>query len=324
MKHKMCLFLAVLFVALSGIGYGQSSYPSKPIELVVPWAAGGVADISARITAEFLSREWRQPINVVNKPGGTGVIGTVYVLQSKPDGYTMIMHSVSAGMFNPAMQRKLPYKWNDFTFISRTNVSPLVFVVKGDSPWKTLKELAEAIKRDPTKFSFATGAAGGPTTFCAGMLLKEIGVKFKDVSMVVFDGEALALNSLAGGHASFSAQNLPALIGLVKSGHLRALAVTTPERVWQLPDVPTTAEVGFPKIDLMGWSGVAGPPKLPEEVVKKWADSLQKLSQNEDYRKKMDNAGTIVLWLGPEDFKKWNGEGYKTMLELAEQLGLRK
>jgi tripartite-type tricarboxylate transporter receptor subunit TctC len=314
---------------LSGMGYsawGQYSYPKGPIELVVPFGAGGATDLSARIISEFVSREWKQLVNVVNKPGGTAAIGTVYVLQAKPDGYIMLLQGISGGTLNPAMQTKLPYKWDDPTLIGRTNSNPIIFCVKGDSPCKTLKELGDTIKKDPSKFSFSTGAAGGPSTFTPGQFLKKLGVRIKGegVGMVVFDSGRLSANAVAGGHTIFCAQNLSEVLGMLQSGHLRALATTTSERLPQLPDVPTAAEAGFPEANMMGWQGLQGPPGLPDEVVKRWIDTMEKLSQNESYIKKMHDTGAVVNWLGPKDFKNFMAKEFADTRALAVELGLRK
>lgn len=314
---------AILFLGSVPAGWAEQ-YPAKGIELVVPFPPGGSTDLTARLVAAYLTKRWGKTISVVNKAGGGGTVGTMAALRSKNDGYTMLMTVISAATLNPAIESKLPYKWDEPTLVARTNISPLVFIVKADSPWKNLKQVMEDVKKAPDQYKYGTSGLGGPSTFSIGQLVDCAGVDPAKVTRVVLQGGAPTVMAVAGGHVDFASQNLSEVISMVEAKKVRALAVTSPERIKQLPDVPTSREAGFPGYDLIGWNGIAGPSNLPEQVVGTWASSIQELMKDQAFIDDMERIGAPCSYLGPKEFKKALEAEYKSAVIFANKMGLRK
>lgn len=316
--------LVLVLAALLALAGPAAAYPDRPVDLVVSFPPGGVTDQVGRTVAGYLSKKWGQPINVVNKAGGGGVTGAFAALSARPDGYTMLVTVTSVGSTNPAMDSKLPYKWDQFTFIARTNISPLVVFVKADAPWKTLRELADAIKADPTKLKYGTSAAGGPSTFVTAQLTTAIGADPTKLTRVVLNGGAPTIAAVAGGHVDFAAQNLAEVTALIEGGKIRGLGITSETRAPQIKDVPTTREAGFPTVSLIGYNGIVGPRNLPAPVVDKWLTSVQQMVKDPEFIATMERLGVPVAYLGPAEFKEFLRRDYETALDFATRLGMRK
>ncbi|KYH30682.1 tripartite tricarboxylate transporter substrate binding protein [Neomoorella mulderi] len=322
-KTALLIILALTLILANGCAKQEADYPNKPIELVSAYNPGGPSDRVARIFADYASNYFKQPVTVVNKPGGSGTTGTMYVVQAKPDGYTLLMHVIGAATANPALMKNLPYKYNDLVPIVRTNVNPVVFIVPSDSKWKTLKELVEDLKKEPSKYSYSCGGIGGVSTFGVAQLMDSAGIDPRKPKMVIYQSGLEAATAVAGGHVSFAAQNASDVIGLVKGGKLRALAVTTPERIDDLPDVPTTKEAGFEKVTMVGWNGIFGPKSVPEQVIKKWDEMVTKAFNDNEFVKKLREAGFVPAYMPQKDFTKFIEDEYNLLLKYAEQLGIR-
>ncbi len=314
----------LVLAALLALAGPAAAYPDRPIDLVVSFPPGGVTDQVGRVVAGYLSKKWGQPINVVNKAGGGGVTGAFAALSARPDGYTMLVTVTSVGSTNPAMDTKLPYKWDQFTFIARTNISPLVVFVKADAPWKSLKDLADAIRADPTKLKYGTSAAGGPSTFVTAQLATAIGADPTKLTRVVLNGGAPTIAAVAGGHVDFAAQNLAEVTALIEGGKIRGLGITSEARAPQIKDVPTTHEAGFPRVNLIGYNGIVGPRNLPAAVVDKWLGSIQEMTKDPEFIATMEKLGVPVAYLGPAEFKEFLRRDYETALEFTTRLGMRK
>jgi tripartite-type tricarboxylate transporter receptor subunit TctC len=298
-------------------------YPTKPVDILDAFAPGGSTDLMGRALADQLSKAWGQPINVVNKAGGSGTTGTVELIQAKPDGYTVLMHAPSIGVLNPAIQSTLPYKWDQFTFVARISTSPLVVVVKADSNWKTLKDMVEDVKKDPANFSYGTSGPGGPSTFATAQIMEQAGIDPAKLTKVVLGGGAPTLTAVAGGQVHFASQNLSEVIDLIKGGKLRGLAVSSDVRVKALPDVPTSKEAGFDKFTLLGWTGVVAPVGFPKEAVTRWNETIKQSLADPAFAAKMESLGLIPDYLGPDDFKADLKKVYDFALGVAERLKLR-
>ena len=234
------------------------------------------------------------------------------------------MHSTGPGTLNPAIESKLPYKWDDPAFVARTNISPLVFVVKEDAPWKTLKEIMEAVKKDPTQFKYGTSSPGGPSTFAIAQILEATGIDPQKVSRIVLQGGSPTVIAVAGGHVDFAVQYLSEVLSLVQAKKVRALAVTTSERAKQLPNIPTSREAGFEAFNLVAWNGLCGPAKLPEPVIKKWDEAIREAVKTPAFAAKMEEIGSPPSYLGPVEFKAALEKEFKSAVKFAEKLGLRK
>lgn len=300
------------------------SYPTKEVKLIVPFPPGGVTDLNARILARHLSKYWKQPVTVSDMPGGGGTKGTMFVLGSPKDGYTMMMSATGQATQNPAIDSKLPYRWDEPTLVARTSVSPLVFVVKGDSPWNSLRDVVADVKKDPARYRYGTSGVGGVGSLAISLLLGSNGVDLQKLGRVELQGGAPMLDNVATGGTHFAAQYLAEMGLQLKSKQLKPLAVSTPARVKQLPDTPTSLEAGFDTFTLIGWNGIVGPAQLPAEVVGRWNEAIKALSADKEFVAETEASGAEVSYLDPEKFKAALKTEYETALAQAVKLGLRK
>lgn len=306
------------------VAAGQPAYPTKPVELVVGFAPGGGADVAARLIAGYVSKKWGQPVNVVNMPGASGITATRHVLNARPDGYTLFMdnHAVSSMLF--AVQSDVPFKLEERTTIALVTLDPVVYTVKQDSPWKSLREVAEAAKANPKAFRYGLGGVAGVASFSVSQFLYAGGVPVPETNRVVFPGGAPALTALAGGHVDFAGQQWSEATGLILGKKLRGLAVVHPARLSSLPDIPTAKEAGFPELDVVGWQGVSGPPKLPAHVVAKWSTAVEEASKDPAFLAQAEKVNKVIRYLGPQAFWEFMQEEYKKYLPLAIKIGIRK
>src|SRR5262249_35440331 len=252
-------------LAGAGVSFAQSAFPSRPVHILVPYAAGGGVDILARTLSDVVSRQWGQTVVVENRPGAGGVVGSQGLASSPPDGYTLIVVA-SGHATNPFLYSKLPYDtFKDFTPISLLASSPNFLLVRADSPFKTLADVIAQAKAKPGSLSFAH-AGLGTSTHLAGELLKSLAKV--DIVGVPYKGGAPAINDLIGGQIPLSFNNGPESVGQIAGGTVRALAVTTAKRAAFLPDVPGMSETvsGY---DTEVWWGLLGPAGMPPDLVAK-------------------------------------------------------
>jgi len=333
-SHSLLRFLGRVFVlslCVSGLlltlsapsAQSASSYPTKPITLICPFSAGGASDLVGRAVADYLTKKWGQPVSVVIKTGAGGTTGTVAGLQSPPDGYTLFLAGNSNGTINPALEKNLPYKWDQATMVARVATNTMVLIVKADSKWKTVKELVDDIAKNPKNFKLGTGSPAGPSTFCCAQILGGAGIDITLPSRVVFQGGAPVVTAVAGGHVDFASQSISEILPLLEAGKIRGLAVTSPERAKQLPNIPTGKEVGYPGFRWLGYSAIQGPPKMPEAVVRQWADAIREAMRDPEFQKKMDDVGATPSFLGPEEFKSFLQSDYTEAVQVLEKLGIR-
>ncbi len=326
-KTGAILLAAVAVSLLTGlIGHataGEVTYPKRAIDVVVPISAGGAGDTWVRTIMPYLSKKWGVPINVVNKPGGSGVIGTMAVLTSAPDGYSIVYdgHIIPAV---PAVQADCPFKWNDPMPIAKIASAPLAFAVPADSPWHTLKEALEDIRKNPEAIKAGVGGVSMPAVFALAKLFDSVGIDFKRMNRVIFDGSTPTMAALAGKHVMLTSQPLIDAIAMLKGGKIRVLAISSPRRSPNLPDIPTGKELGYPAYDRQTFGGIAGPTNLPPAIVKIFSDGLKEALQDRDIIEKLEARETMVDYLNPEEHRKFLETQYKENLAIAERLGLRK
>jgi len=315
---------AALALAPRSLGYAAAQdYPEEPIDLIVAFAPGGSTDVVARAFGQQLQEVWGQPVNVINREGASGATGTMSVTTAEPNGQTILMSVTSAGLTNPAIQGDaLPYKWDDFTFISRLTTSPLVVIVGADSPYQTLQELVDAIKADPAAFDYGTSGVGGPSAFATAQIMAQAGVDPNALSQVVFGGGADTVTAVAGGNVDFAAQNLSEVIELIKGERLRGLAVSNDERVEALPNVPIAEEAGFDQFTFQGWNGVVGPKGLDQDVVAAWNEAVEQILSDEAFQAQLRDLGLEPAYLGPEEFEQYLQEQFDFATQVAGDLNL--
>jgi tripartite-type tricarboxylate transporter receptor subunit TctC len=276
------------------------TYPTKPIKLVVPFPAGGGTDAIAREVAQKVATQQGWTIIIDNKPGSGGNLGVDTVAKAAPDGYTLALGQTSNLAINPTLYPKLPYSpEKDLTPVSLVASAPLVLVVAANSPYKTLADVVAAAKAKPEALNYASSGSGTVAHLATEQFQKTAGIKFTHVP---YKGAAQGVTDLIGGQIQMYMSSIPTLIGHIKSGKMRPLAVTSAKRADDLPDVPTVAESGYKGFEAVTWFGVVGPTGLPKDVVAKLNAGFNKALQDADVKKKLEAQGADVLGSTPEKF----------------------
>lgn len=317
------LLVALLIVALCFSGLTlAASYPTKPIQLIVPFGAGGATDLAARAMSAVLPKYIGQPVVVINKPGAGGSIGVEYVTRSKPDGYTMCMAAIASNQLGPAFNPNLPFKYDECTFVARVQLSPGVIAVKKDAPWKTVDELLAEIKKHPGTIMYGSSGMGSLHTMGSNLLLKAAKINLNDAIHIPFNSGAEQATAIIGGHTNFSYINLSEVISNVRNGDIRLLAVAAPKRLADFPDVPTFKEIGYPTVNVVGWRGVTGPVGLPSSVVKKWNDAIKKMMKDPKWIEMTNKIQDIPNYEDAKEFEKNFRIEFKLAQEVANEMGL--
>lgn len=317
----MAKALAAAFALL--VAASAWAYPDKPVTFVVPFSAGGDADLAGRNLAAFAQGVLKQPVVVVNKAGASGAIGSQQVRDAAPDGYTLLIARVGSNAVLPALRPATTYKWNDFTFLGLLELNPVVCVVHPDSPYRTLEDLARAIKAEPGKLNYSSSGVGTILHLGSQLLLQSIGVKGDAAAHVSYKGGGEAVVAVMSRSVDFSCGNLTSAIGNLKGGKLRALVVTTPERVKDIPDVPTAREAGYPQLEaIVGWSALYGPPGLPREVVARWTEVLSQAARDPQWLAGEEKIGSIPRVLPPAETQRFVADQFRVYEQLGRQLGL--
>ncbi len=270
-----------------------ADYPTRPIKLVVPYAAGGPTDVLGRLVGEFLGRDLKQPVVVENKAGAQGAIGAEIVARSEPDGYTLFVTAASIIVLNPMLYKKLPYDpVKDFRMLALLTDLPVVMEVHPSVPAKTVAEFVAYAKQNPGKINFGSAGIGG-TIHLAGEMFKQIaGV---DMVHVPYRGAGPALTDLISGNIQVMFDTLSTALPPVKGGLLRPLGVSSEKRSPDLPDVPTIAESGYPDYRVSVWFGIAAPAKLPDDIAQKVSASLDRALNDDAFRASLEKIGFPAL-----------------------------
>lgn len=322
------LISRLLMVALGsafilGSGALRAEYPDKPIQIVVPYGPGGSTDLAMRSLSSVIHEYLGQPVIVFNKTGGGGAVGVVYGLNQKADGYVLMGGAIGAHVLTPAANESVGYGPEDFTPIAMTQMNPNVFVVKSDSPFNSINDVIAAIKSNPPgTFKQSNPGPGSIHNFGFNLLMNAADIPSNSVVSVPFKGGSASAAALLGGHVDFHQTNLTNVVELIKGGELRALAVTSKERLKLLPDVPTYSELGYPEVDIFGWRGVIGPKGLPNNVVEKWAAAIQKTQDSKAWKALVGNLGDIPVYMGPQEFKDYIDTSFAKYRGMAKDLGI--
>src|SRR3712207_5026142 len=291
---------------VAGLGlrpsFAQSNYPSRPITMLVPWGAGGGTDATARIVAALLEKELGQPVNVVNRTGGSGVVGHSAIATAQPDGYTIGMLTVEISMMH--WQGLTELKPTSYTPLALMNEDPPGVQVPANAPYKTVKDLADAIKASPPGKMKASGTGQGGIWHLALVgWLQALGLKADHVAWVPSNGAAPAMQDLAAGGLDIVTCSVPEARAIIEAGKARSLAVMAPQRNPAFPNVPTLKEEMGIDYATGAWRGFAGPKGLPADVATKLTAALKRANESKEYRDFMASRGFGVKWADAQGFR---------------------
>jgi tripartite-type tricarboxylate transporter receptor subunit TctC len=282
-----CLALAVLAAAVGVVR--AADYPSRPIKLIVPYAAGGPTDVQGRLIAEYLGRDLKQTVFVENKAGAQGAIGAEAVAHGEPDGYTLLFTAGSVIVMNPMLYKKLSYDPDrELRVLAVVTDLPMVVIVHPSIPAKTLAEFVAYAKQNPGKLNFGSAGTGG-----VGHLSGEIFKAMTSVEMthVPYKGAGPALQDLVSGNIQALFETIGTALPPIKAGLVRPLGVSSAERVADLPDLPTVVESGYPDYRVSVWYGIAAPARVPEEIAQAIGASMNRALNDEAFRASLTKIG---------------------------------
>ena len=292
------LALAFALALVPALAEAQA-WPSKPVKMVVPFAAGGATDVVARLLAQKLTEEWGQSVVVENRSGAGGNIGGDAVAKSPPDGNTLLMASGAIVIAGPHMYKSLPYDpARDLVAITNVATGPQVIAVATNVPVKDLGELIAYAKANPKKLNYGSAGIGAQTHLAAENFAHAAGI---EMTHVPYKGESAAITDRMGGQIQLVTANLSAALAFVRDGKIRALAVTSRERNSQLPDVPAASEV-LPGFESSGWFGLLAPAGTPKEVIEKIHRDSAKIVLSEEFRGKLAQLGMVPVANSPGEF----------------------
>ncbi|HJS31670.1 MAG TPA: tripartite tricarboxylate transporter substrate binding protein [Alphaproteobacteria bacterium] len=326
LKRRTFLASAAAASAVAGLGVrpagAQAAWPTRPVTVVVPWGAGGGTDATARIVAALLEKEFGQPFNVVNRTGGSGVVGHSAIATAAPDGYTIGMITVEIGMMH--WQGLTDLKGTSYTPLALMNSDPPGVQVKADSPYKNLKELVAAIKPSPGKFKASGTGQGGIWHLALAGWMQAMGLKPDHVPWVPSNGAAPAMQDLAAGGIDIVTCSVPEARAMLDAGKARSLAVMAPERNPQFANVPTLKEELGIDWTLAAWRGIAGPKGMPQAAIDKLVPALKKVWDGKDFKEFMNSRGFGLVWGDPAAFATHMAADDAKMGNVMKGVGLAK
>ena len=321
MKAFPTYLLFVLFLGIAAATTAQAAdYPSKPIEIIVTYAPGGSTDTSARITAPKASKILGQPIVVINKAGAGGALGYDQVAKSAPDGYTLVLYAINAVILKAINPSLSFHPVQDFAPVSNLITQANILVVNPNSKITSVTQYVEAAKKSPGKVTFGSSGMGS-SQHLSGELFKRVAKV--DMVHVPHKGSAPCVTALLGGHIDSGFINAPDVMEQVRGGKLRAIGVTTAQRIVELPSVPSIAESGYPGFEVVSWMGICAPAKTPRPIVEKLANAYKQVMEDPEVPGKMKTMGFIPTHMPPEVFSAWIKKEFEKFSALAKEANIK-
>ncbi|CAM4422582.1 ABC transporter substrate-binding protein [Bordetella tumbae] len=297
-----------------------ADYPDRPVTLLVPAAPGGTTDLAARLIAQPLGEALGQSVVVENKPGASGSIASQAVAKAAPDGYTLLLQYSGYNAISPHVQ---PTDWDpikDFAPIANILSAPQVIVIRPSLPINSLKELVAYAKANPDKLNYASSGNGALQHVATELLKQMADIK---IAHIPYKGTGPALNDLLGGAVDMTITTPPPLLGHIAAGKLRALAVTGPNRLASLPNVPTVAEAGYPDLLVSSWFAMYAPKGTPQAVIDKLAGKIETIMKTDDFRKKAEAQGAEAEFMGPAKLGEYTQQEYDRWGKVVKAAGIK-
>jgi len=319
---RMVVVGVSFIMVLSGLSFGQGKYPdpTRSIDYVIPFAPGGVTDISSRIFGDELSKVLKVPVTPINKPGGGGTHGATLVAKGPKDGYSLLGNSISGMVLAPVVLPKVEFDTlKDFVPIVMFAMTPQSIIVKPDSPYKDIQALIEAAKKNPGKLSYGSAGVGTDSHFNVEILSNVANVKFKHVP---FKGSGEVGPAVMGSHVDFGTGAATTFLPLLKGGQVRALAITGKVRMKQLPDAKTFDEQGIKGDFVDNWTGFFAPVGTPQSVIDLLVQASQQVLKNKEFADRIEKAGGMVVPNTASEFKAIIERDKKTAEEIAKKVGM--
>jgi tripartite-type tricarboxylate transporter receptor subunit TctC len=292
--------LIVLLALYFSLGWSADKYPSKPIAVIVPFPAGGPLDQTIRLLGPKMTASLGQPIIIDNKGGAAGLVGANAVAKASPNGYTLLFSSVGALAIVPNIASSMPYNpQKDLDAITQVVKVPTILVVASTSKYETFGDLLNDAKANPEKINYASAGSGTNTHLAAELLKREAKI---NVNHVPYRGAAPAITDLLGGQVEFMIADAPVVLPFIKDGKLRALAVTSAKRIPVLSGTPTTAELGYPKVEVYNWYGMLAPSKTPKEIIDRLYLAVKEAAQSPELKTQFADQGIEVVTSKPSEF----------------------
>jgi tripartite-type tricarboxylate transporter receptor subunit TctC len=311
-------------LALSAAHAAAQGYPTRPIQFVIPFGAGGDSDLSGRNVAQTASKYLNNvPIVSVNRVGASGAIGATLVRNTVPDGYTLLVARIATHAILPALDSKLPYKWNEFTMISMIELNPYVCFVRSESPHRTAADLIAEIRRNPGKLNFSTAGVATSQNMAAQYLMTLAGLTKDHAVGIHYKSGGEVTTAVLGGEVNFACNNAPTVIPMAKAGRMRVLFVS-PVRIAELPGVPSAREAGYPDMEkIVGWTALMGPPKMSNAIVSRWTEVFARLAKDPDWLAGNARIGGVAAIRSPAATGQYVREQYELYDKLVTALGIR-
>mgnify|MGYP001186294111 CR=1 FL=1 len=319
---KMLAATGLVGAALAGSAWAsEPAYPSKPVTIIVPYNAGGIADALPRMVGQKLGEKWGVPVVIENKAGASGNIGMGMVARAAPDGYTLALAPAGNLTVNPLLFPNLPFDTAaDFAPITLLATSPNVLVVNGNVTATDFPALVKYAKEHPGKLNYASPGAGSGAHLAGELLNESAGIR---TTHVPYSGMAPAVKDLAGGVVDMMFAGVSTVLPHIESGRLRALAVAAPKRLAALPDVPTVAESGYPGFDVTSWYGLVAPSKVPQDIRQKLYQDIAEVLQQDDIRQKFAGLGVEPASTTPEAFAAMIDEETRKWADIVKKAGIK-